>query len=190
MLNLAQNAIKSALNCDWISAREINLQILKKEPNDIDALNRLAKAYYELDEIKKALSTTQKVLALDPLDKIANRAIKKYQENTSKVTSKTETISFIEEPGRTKIVNLINLDCEICPHLNSGEKIIVSHGKHKVSANREDGKYIGKFKDDISKKIINLINGGNKFEFYVHSASANKVTIFIKQTHQEIDVTL
>lgn len=189
MLNLAQEAIKSALNCDWISAREINLQILANNPNDIDALNRLSKALYELGETKKAIEISNQVLLIDPLDKIANRAIEKYQKGKNK-SSKTETILFIEEPGRTKIVNLINLDCEICPHLSSGEKILINHGNHKVSASREDGKYIGKFKDDISKKIINLINAGNRYDFYVHAASANKVTIFIKQTHQEIDVTL
>lgn len=189
MLNLAQDAIKSALNCDWISARNLNLQILKHNSNDIDALNRLSRAFYELGETKNAIETSKLVLEIDPLDKIANKAIEKYSKGI-KISSKTETILFIEEPGKTRLVSLINLDCEICPHLVSGEKINVMHGKHKVSAIREDGKYIGKFKDDISKKIIKLLTAGNKFEFYIHSAQKSKVTIFIKQTHQEIDISL
>ena len=52
--DLAQQAITCALAGEWKKALELNKQILKETKNDIDALNRMARAYFNLGEIRNA----------------------------------------------------------------------------------------------------------------------------------------
>src|SRR5689334_19115226 len=111
--DLAQVAINAALNENWEEAIKANSSILKIEPTDIDALNRMAKAYAETGDLNKAKETTKKVLKLDPTNIIANKCQEKW--NNFKKLTKTITSSkgiakiFIEEPTKTKLITLINL---------------------------------------------------------------------------------
>ena len=50
-------------------------------------------------------------------------------------------------------------------------KIFISQGK----------KYIGVLPDDIGKRLIKFINGGNKYEAFVKSANTQSVTIFVRE---------
>jgi len=52
--DLAQKAIAAAVKANWKDAIDLNKQILKDDPKDVDALNRLARAFSEMGEIIKA----------------------------------------------------------------------------------------------------------------------------------------
>ena len=81
--NLIQKAIDLALKCKWSEAIKVNLLILKKDKNDIDSLNRLARACFEIGEIKKAKLTSKKALVINPKDNIALNALEKYKNCNS-----------------------------------------------------------------------------------------------------------
>src|SRR3990167_10437079 len=70
-------AIEAALTCDWIEASKINRKIVKLAQNDVEALNRLARAQACCDQHNKALKTYKKVLALDPYNIIAKKNFEK-----------------------------------------------------------------------------------------------------------------
>ena len=111
-IDLAQKAISSALSGFWKEAREINKKILRETPKDIDALNRLARAYAELGEITKARSTAEKVLKIDPFNTIAEKSLRKWKGFKKGETQKGSILPaqlFLEEAGRTKIVSLLNI---------------------------------------------------------------------------------
>jgi tetratricopeptide (TPR) repeat protein len=190
--DLAQLAILAALNCDWNTAVKINKDILKKDPKNSDALNRAAKAYFELGDIQKAKKYAQKALKLDPLDPIAQKCFDKYQSvnpdflnisggANSEKTKQTPEV-FIEEPGKTKTVQLINLgDREIILNLDSGDCAQFLIGKHRVSICTDFGKYIGRLPDDIASRIIKLLKKGNQYEVYIKSAEPKCIRVFIKE---------
>ena len=75
-IDLAQKSLNAALSGNWKEATKLNREILKKDPKDIDALNRMARAFAELGNLKRAKSLTQKVLKIDPFNTIAERSIK------------------------------------------------------------------------------------------------------------------
>src|SRR3989338_5020068 len=81
---LSQKAIEAALNNNWQEATEINSQLLNRYPEDIETLNRLARAYFESGKITKAKSLYRSVLKLDPYNPIASKNIKKLSELKSK----------------------------------------------------------------------------------------------------------
>lgn len=181
--NVIQKAINSALKYNWAEAIKLNLQILKNDPEDVDALNRLARAYFESGHSTKAITTSKKVLKLDPDNNIAKKAIIRFKQAkpTKLDQNKTDTISFIEESGKTKLTALINLGSEkICSCLAAGEEVYLATHAHKVSVTTRNNKYIGKLADDISARIRLFIKDGHKYKVIIKSANKDQVKVFIK----------
>lgn len=185
-MKLTKNqAIQTALKGDWNSAVSLNKSILRENPNDVEALNRMALAYMILGKSKSARNTYQKVLGIDPLNSIAIKNLKKIQNDSSKDPGDNITIQvnniFLEETGKTKVVDLINLaQAEILLTLRTGQSVDLSTKRLKIFISQRE-KYVGVLPDDIGKRLIKFIKGGNKYEAFVKSASHQGVTIFIRE---------
>lgn len=185
--NLAQTAINSALKCDWSEAIKINKILLSQDKNDIEALNRLARAYFESGDIKRAKSTSLKVLKIEPSNKIAEKAVEKYQKvnlNNHKTNGQNINASdFIEEMGTTKITQLLNLCSEnIISSLDSGDEVFLSTHSHRVTVITHDKKYIGKLPDDLSARLRLLTKEGYEYRVIIMSANKENIKIIIKET--------
>jgi tetratricopeptide (TPR) repeat protein len=185
--NLIQKAIDSALKCKWSEAVKINLFILKKDKNDIDSLNRLARACFEMGQIKKAKLTSKKALVINPKDNIALNALEKYKncsQNKLKQVSQgnIDTSVFIEEAGKTKLTTLINLGSnKTISSLSSGDEAVLIIHVHRVTVNTVDGKYIGKITDDLSARLRSLVKEGNTYRVFIKSTSKNCLRVIIKE---------
>lgn len=192
MTPLKTQAIQTALMGDWSSAVTLNQMLLEDNPNDIDTLNRLAFAYASLGNIKEAKNLYQKVLMLDMQNPIAMRNLKRLTGNAS-IFSQNGLAGlpmnniFIEEPGRTKVIELINVaEQKIISLLRSGENLILSVKRMKIFVLDSKKQYIGMLPDDISKRLIKFINGGNKYEAYVKTVDNHRIIVFIKETKRSL----
>jgi tetratricopeptide (TPR) repeat protein len=187
MDNLAQQAISAALAGKWDLARKLNREILKQNSKDTDALNRLAKAYAQLGEVNKAQKTSQKVLKLDPYNKIGQKSLEKWKQlrpntNESQVKQNSSPPLFLEEPGKTKLANLINLGSpKVIANLDSGDEVKLICHKHRVSVTTIEAKYIGRLSDDLAALLRKLIRCGNGYQTLIKSADKSRVQIFIKE---------
>jgi len=182
---LKNQAIQTALTGDWQAAISLNKTLLSENPQDIDALNRLALAFTITGNLKEAKKTYQKVLAVDPLNPIALKNIKRVKDkkfaSNSKKTTTLINNEFIEETGKTKVVELVNItQPKIIESLRTGSMVDLSIKRLKIFV-LEEKQYIGVLPDDIGKRLIKLIKGGNKYEAYVKCASPHRVTVFIKE---------
>lgn len=183
-MSIKNQAIQTALQGDWQSAISLNKGLIKENPDDIDALNRLALAYTITGKIKAAKSAYQKVVSLDPLNSIALRNLKKLKDKNLKAYPTTTYLinnKFLEEPGRTKVIELINIaQSQNIETLRTGQSLNLSIKRLKIFI-LEDKQYIGVLPDDIAKRLIKFIKGGCQYEAYVKSASPHKVSIFVKE---------
>ncbi len=184
---LARRAILAALANDWILALDSNLTILADNPEDIDALNRAAKACLQTGNISEAVNFSKKVLAIDPLNPIAIKFLAKchaYQPNGKIPSSNSRSPEdFLEIPGITKIVTLVNLcDSAILAHLDSGECVQMTPKTHKVAVHTLGDVYIGRLPDDLASRMIFYIKQGNEYESFIKSATTSEVKLFIKET--------
>lgn len=184
--DLIDKAINSALKCDWNEAIKINKILLSQDKNDVDALNRLARAYLESGDIKKAKNVSVKVLKIEPSNKIAEKAIEKYGKNLpirSKNDQNINASDFIEEIGTTKQTHLLNLGSDdIISSLDSGDEVFLSTHSHRVTVITHDKKYIGKLPDDLSAKLRSLTKSGYEYRIVIKSANKESVKIIIKET--------
>jgi len=183
--NLTELAINLALNCKWDEAIKINKQILKTDDTDIDAMNRLSRAYYESGDIKKAKKITNDVLKIESSNNIAKNALIKYNKSSTNSKSQDNIVNvsdFLEESGKTKQVNLLNIGRTkevFC--LDCGDEVLLSSHAHKVSITTLAGVYVGKLPDDLSAKIRGLVKAGYQFKVLIKSVNNNIVKIFIRE---------
>ena len=178
-------AIQTALSGDWNKAISLNKSILEENPGNVEALNRMALAYMILGKTKSAKNTYQKVLEIDPLNSIAIKNLKKVKTDSSKNSENSVTIQvnniFLEETGKTKVVDLINLaQAEILLTLRTGQSVDLSIKRLKIFIS-QGKKYIGVLPDDIGKRLIKFTKGGNKYEAFVKSVNHQNVAIFIRE---------
>jgi len=68
-------AVEKALMGHWDEAVQSNLQIIELAPGDIQARNRLGKAYYELGRYEEALDVYEQNLQQQPSNAIARKML-------------------------------------------------------------------------------------------------------------------
>lgn len=184
-MTLKNQAIQTALEGNWQNAITINKSLIREDPNDIDALNRLALAYTITGKLKEAKSSYQKVLNLDPLNPIALRNLKRLKDKVIFGNGSSNSYinnKFLEESGKTKVVELINIaQPKIIETLRTGQSLELSIKRLKIFA-LEQRQYIGVLPDDIARRLIKFINSGCLYEAYVKSSNPHRVTVFIKET--------
>jgi len=175
-------AIQTALVGDWERAIDLNQLILQEEPDDIDTLNRLAFAFLSSGNPKDAKNLYEKVLLLDMQNPIAIRNLKRLHDVNTRKTSITINNLFIEEPGKTKVMDLINIaDKKVITHLRSGERLDLRIKRNKIFAYDLENQFIGMLPDDLCQRLIKFMEAGNEYEAYVRTVDSNKVSIFIRE---------
>jgi len=190
--SLAQKAVSFALAGSWEDALKVNLEILSASPEDVDALNRLARCYFETGNINKAATTTQKALKIDPINPIAQKCLLRWKtarpgECHNSCTQAGE--AFLEESGRTKMVTLLNPgDSSLFANLDSGDTVKLSAYPHKVSVIDNSGKYIGCLPDDLAARLRNFMKKGNKYQVLIKSIDSKDVTVLIRELENKTGI--
>lgn len=186
MIQSKNQAIQTALLGDWQNATAINKALLNDNPNDIEALNRLAFAFTVQGKVRRAKTIYKKVLEIDSLNPIALKNIKRLTAiSPAKIKNLPLTSvkhAFIEENGKTKVVELVNVaQARILARLTVGQPLIISIKRLKIFIQDKARQYIGALPDDIGKRLIKFIKGGGEYEAYVKSANSHFVVIFIRE---------
>lgn len=196
---LVQKAINAALNSQWQSALEINEKILEQFPDDLDSLNRLARACFELGDISRSKKIYKEVLNHDPYNVIALKNIKRFQlikGNTDELshtlvrqaklhTGSKPVTSFIEEPGKTKVIQLTRLaEPHVLFTIHCGDPVALIPKLRGVHVFTEQNAYIGRLPDDIAFQLQYFIKSGNKYEAHVKQVQTNAVNVFIKEAYR------
>lgn len=191
-------AITASLEARWEDSLKLNEAILQTDPANIDALNRSARAYFELGDYTKAQKFYNKVLEHDSYNPIAQKNLKiilSFKKSNGKnpgasgkksEKSKMLTISptmFLNEPGKTKIASLIKIaEPQKLSLAYCGMPVEMVIKNRIISISNSSGTYLGVLPDDLSFQIIRLISGGNKYEAIVKSVKVNSLSILIKET--------
>lgn len=182
-------AIQSALENKWEEAIAINEEILAENERDLDTLNRLAYAYFKLGEFKKSKAIYNKVVEIDKTNPIANKNLKKLASlgekgstNSTFATNHMENV-FIQEAGKTKTVELINVaDKKTLLMLQHGDEVHLTIKRSKIFIQTPDKTFIGMLPDSLGLRLTNFMEGGNEYQACVKGIDDKSITIFIKET--------
>lgn len=194
-LQLHQKAIKASLEARWEDALSLNNQILETDATNVDALNRIARAYFETGDYPQAEKNYKAALDIDQYNPIAQKNLKIIQtfrksgvkhDKTAVGNGHAIAVSpslFLNEPGKTKIVNLMKVaEPQKLSMAYCGMPVELSIKSRGISAMDGQGRYLGVLPDDISFQLLRLMKGGNKYFACVKAVKVNGLTVLIRET--------
>ncbi len=186
LLVLQNRAVKAAQEERWNDARQINLEILDQDSHNIGALNRLGFSYLQSGKLAEAKKTYERVLESDRTNQVARKYLDVLAKKQPIVLPKALKHSdFIDEPGKTKSVQLVRLaGQEVLAVLSIGADCALQATKSRVGVHCEQ-KYIGSLPDDLAVRLRPLLEAGNRYSTKIQSLKNSTVTIFIREQSRD-----
>jgi hypothetical protein len=178
----------------WAEAITVNQQLIERTPKDVNAFNRLGKAYFELHKYRSAYEAYTTAAAIDPANVIAQRNLSRIEplkeiEEDGDVEAMQQVIRpgiFIEEVGKTYVDDLVNVaGQEVLTELSSGNQLTIQVEGDDVSVIDRTGRYIGQFEPRLAKRLIELLEIGNRYEVYVTSSSGQSARVIVREVYKQ-----
>ena len=187
----SQEAISLAMQSLWQEAVTVNQSILELFPTDIDAYNRLGRAFMELGEFAKAKEAYSRGLELDPNNAIAQKNLQRLSLlPASKVKVKEERREvapdlFIGEMGKAGVVNLQNLaPGEVLARMAAGNQVDLKVRGQQLIIENEQGEYLGLVEPPHGFRLARLIEGGNKYTAAIVNIDNDTARVIIREVFQ------
>ncbi len=187
----SKEAITLAMQGRWREAVAANKEIIENFAGDVDAYNRLGRAYLELGEYELAEGAYRRALELDAYNAIAKKNLQRlsYLKGTSvspEVEShKVEPQHFIEEMGKTGVVKLFTLAPKaVLARAVAGDTVYLKIDEPSLTAEDGRGEYLGQVDPRYSQRLIKLMQGGNKYSAVVVSSSEDSMMVMVREVYQ------
>jgi Tetratricopeptide repeat len=187
----SREAIALALKGQWREAIAVNKSIIEIFANDVEALNRLGRAYMELGEYAEAEASYRRTLEIDSYNAIAQKnlqrlaLLKKSKSSQQTVPQKLEPQVFIEEIGKAGVVQLINLARpNVLAQVVAGDVVNLKVDGNNLVVETPQHKFLGHVEAKHGQRLIRLIKGGNKYSAAIVSSTDRSVSVIIRETFQ------
>ena len=187
----SQEAIALAMQSRWQEAVTINQSIIELFPTDIDAYNRLGRAFMELGEFRKAKDAYSHAIEQDPHNPIAQRNLQRLSLlRDKKVSVKEERREaspdlFIGEMGKAGVVNLQDLaPKEILAKMAAGNQVYLKVRGRQLAVENESGDYLGLVEPPHGFRLAKLMEGGNKYASAIVNIDNSNARVIIRETYQ------
>ena len=180
-------AISAALTGNWKEAIRLNLQILKHEPKNVEALNRLARAYFQTGFKTKSTETYKKVLKIDKFNTIAQKNLQlvtnsKIERGVRQLPIVSAIPMFLEEPGVTRTLTLVRpSEPKVLARMHPGDQVKIAPRQHCVAVTTVSGHNLGRLSDDLAARLQQFIKAGSTFTAWVRSVEPANLKIFIRE---------
>lgn len=190
--SLAQDAIDLALKGEWERATEVNRAILELFADDVEAMNRLGKAYMELGKYDDARGILGHVARIAPYNNIAKKNLARLESLGSspvstKVGRKAGAIPhmFIEESGKSGTTILRKTaPSEVVARIAPNEPANLVIENSNLNVYSRDGEYLGQVEPRLGQRLSQLIDGGNEYDAAIVSVGQRGLSVIIRETHR------
>ena len=188
----SKQAIALAMQGRWTEAVAANKNIIASFPNDVDAYNRLGKAYIGLGEYSQAREAYERAIGLDPYNAIAKKNLWRLSHLSEFVIGsegdsyRVEPQHFIEETGKAGVVDLYRLaPLEVLAKMAAGDGVYLKIEGSSLIAQNSRGEYLGQVEPRHGQRLIRLMTGGNRYSAAVIRSIKDKVTLIIREIYQD-----
>ena len=188
---MAKKAVGLAMNNRWSEAVSINKAILDNSPNDIEALNRMAKAYMELGCNTEAKAAFNRVIEVAPHNPIARKNIGRLgqlgdEAPRQRVVSNKTVHGFIAETGKSVVTNLVNLgSSKTRAKMSPGDEVELKlETSHLKVGDVTNGTHLGQVEPRLAARLKRLIGGGNRYTATITSANDSELAIIIREAYR------
>lgn len=188
---LTEDAIRAAMESRWEDAVRINRTLLESIPDDVDSHNRLGKALSELGQYAEARAEYETAMRLDPTNAIARKnahrlaQVKEASASGPVAGDRIDPRFFVEETGKTGVTTLQNkAPIEVLARAAAGEPVSLRIEERHLVVVSSRGEALGQIEPKMALRLIELINGGNRYEAAILSLTDNQLRIIIRESYQ------
>ncbi len=192
---LQEKAIELAALNRWQEAVELNRQLLRVS-EDAETYNRLGKALFELGKYAESHRAYQEALRLNASNPIARKNVARLESLLARgiteapvnrsTRQQIDMRMFITETGRTALTALVDVQRgPAVDALITGEKVELRVDGKMVYVLDLDGNLIGRVEPKLSQRLVELINGGNRYLAAVVQSDSRNVRILIREIYQD-----
>jgi len=187
----SKEAIDLAMQGRWTEAIDVNSEIIENYPDDVDASNRLGRAFMETGQYSKAREAYGRAVELDPYNAIANRNLRRLNDlqdsDEAEVDAEgVEPHQFIEEIGKAGVVTLFDLaPKETRARMVAGDKVYLKVDGSYLNVENSRSVYMGKVDPKYAQRLVRLMLGGNMYTASVVKSTFDMMTVIIRETFQD-----
>jgi tetratricopeptide (TPR) repeat protein len=187
---LTERAIALAMASRWEEAGKVNRELLELFPDDVDSQNRLGKAFAEVGRLDEAKAAYTRAAALDPTNVIATKNLQRLsklatEQPVSTPPTRVDPSLFIEESGKTVITTLLNTPSpRVLAQMTAGDLLEIRPSEHTVQVVTPDGQVVGQIEPKLAKRLIGLLEGGNRYQTAVTSVDDQLVKVIVRETYK------
>ncbi len=189
---LAKQAIDLAMEGRWREAIAINKEKIESFPDDVEAHNRLGKAYMELGEYDKSRDSYHRAMELDPYNSVAMRNLRRLAQLGEAIgvaegeSDKAGPEHFIEELGKSGAVELYSLGPPVTlARRVTGDRVYLKINGSNLIVENARAEYLGQVEPKHGQRLIKLMEGGNKYTAAIVSSAEDKLTIIIREVYRD-----
>ena len=204
-IRLGQDAVRYARNGDWERARDANCAILRMQPDDCEAANRLAKALMELGDLANARPVLLSLCRRFPGNAIARKNLARLQKLESSAGSTATTPrrpiaaradsagsfasssvgSFIEEGGKSCSTTLRRPpETAAMASVDAGDALTLHPEPSGVAVAAADGRRLGSIEPRLARRLRQLMTGGNRYSAMAVHAGDDAISLIIRETYR------
>ncbi len=188
----SKQAIALAMQGRWREAIAVNKNLIESFPSDVDAYNRLGKAYMELGEYSQAREAYERAIEIAPYNTIARKNLRRLAHlgetlvGPERDSHKVEPQHFIEETGKAGVVDLYHLaPPEILATMVAGDKVYLKIDGSSLIVENGRGEYLGQVVPKHGQRLIKLMEGGNEYAAAILSSTEDKISVIIREVYQD-----
>ena len=191
---LDREAVDLALKGEWERAAQVNRAILELSSDDVEAMNRLAKALIESAGYEEAGGVLDRLGKVAPHNNIArkNRARLEQMRTSSVATArqarrlKGAPQLFIGESGKSATTVLRQTPRGLSLALISpGDPVTLRLEHHSLNVYADDGQYLGQVDPRLGHRLSRLIEGGNAYAAAIIGVNDQGISITIHETRRD-----
>jgi tetratricopeptide (TPR) repeat protein len=185
-----EEAIQLALESRWADAVAVNRRLIEQHGPDEDAYNRLGKALSELGDIDEALDAYRHTLAINPLNLIAPKMIRKLtalQDASATMEGSNAAIDvdlFTEEPGKSGLTQLHAPRATAAGAISPGDVVELVAAGDTLHARTARGIALSDVEAKVARRLLPLMHTGNRYEAAVARVDGDRIEVMIRETYQ------
>lgn len=189
---LAEQAVKLAMQNQWQEAVDANRQIIELAPEEAEAWNRLGKALSEMGRYAEARDAYGETLKLDANNPIAQKQSKRLallveESHAGGATDKVklDPRQLIEETGKTGIFELEKpAPAQVLARTAAGDEVYLKVAGATLQVENHRGEVLGALPARAALRLIELSNGGNRYIVGVTAVSERGIRVLVRETYQ------
>lgn len=135
-------------------------------------------------DTKRAKATFEQVLQVDSSNKLARKNLDRLKNKQATQVASFSANSFIEEPGKTKSVELYRLaGKDVLANLSIGQACELQTKNRYVSVSA-NGTYVGALPEDLSFRLTKLLSTGNTYSCRIRSCNGHSCVVHLREVER------